>query len=82
MVSIKKQKGKALTVEVKGVGMFRTRVATVVEEVEHFLWRATEHQLSVSQDGNFVKVLIGQEMALACAQITISVWEMHFQVAG
>lgn len=47
--------------------MFRTRVAAAIEEAKHLLWRATEHQLSVRQNGNLVEVLIGQQMVLACA---------------
>ena len=49
-----------LTVNIKGIGMFRTGVTRVIEEAKHLLWGATEHQLSVSQDGNFVEVLLGQ----------------------
>lgn len=73
---------KVLTVEVKGVGVLRTRVATAIEEIKHLLRRATEHQLSVSQDGNFVEVLIGQQTGLVCARVTMSLREIHFQAAS
>ena len=56
-----------LTIEIKGVGMFGTRVAAATEEAKHLLWRATEHQLSIRQNGNFIEVLVGQQMVLVCA---------------
>lgn len=41
--------------------MFRTRVTTALEEIQHLCGCAAEHQLPVGQDGDFVKELLGQQ---------------------
>lgn len=46
--------------------MFRTRVTAATEEIKHFRWCPTENQLSVAQDGDFIKELMGKSMALVC----------------
>lgn len=58
--------------------MFRTSVATVIEEIKHFHWGPTENQLSTAQNGDFVKELIRQQSVLVCHQVTTSLWKMSF----
>lgn len=44
--------------------MFGTRVTATTEEIKHFCWCPTENQLSVAQNGDFIKELVGESMAL------------------
>lgn len=46
--------------------MFGTRVTAATEEIKHFRWCSTENQLSVAQNGNFIKELMRKSMALVC----------------
>lgn len=41
--------------------MLRTRVTAATEEIEHFHGCPTENQLSIAQNGDFVKELIEQQ---------------------
>lgn len=64
-----------LTIKIKRVRMFRTRVTAAAEELEHFHRCPAENQLSKAQNGDFVKELIGQQMVLVCNQVSRSLWK-------
>lgn len=55
--------------------MFRTRVTTATEEIQHFHRCPTENQLSAAQDGDFVKELIERQTVSVCKQVTSSLWK-------